>query len=141
MCVVLRCGAGCFVVCIVGSVCGAVRGCQFDWIRVMSRRYDFLVVSGADLRRCKDGERRCVCCSFAWCWLFGFVSRLDCVWQASRWLVRLGLLWHVTLVRRSLGVWCGRRVTVSYVVDFFRCGRGIWITSVACSCTSGSFWP
>ena len=39
-------------------VCGAVRGCQFDWIRVMSRRYVVFVESGADLRRA-EGWREC----------------------------------------------------------------------------------
>ena len=38
----------------------------------MSRRYDVLVVSGANLRRRKDGERRCGCCSLACCWLSVF---------------------------------------------------------------------
>ena len=48
-------------------VCDAIRACQFDWIRVMSRRR---VESGADLRRSKDGERWCACYSRMWCWLF-----------------------------------------------------------------------
>ena len=71
----------------LGSVCGAIRTCQFDWIRVMSRRHGVLVESGADLRRSKDGEMWCVCCSRMWCWLFDFVNSLDCVWCASRWPV------------------------------------------------------
>jgi len=41
-------------------VCGAVRACQFDWIRVMSRRRGVVEESGACWRRVKDGGR-CVC--------------------------------------------------------------------------------